>query len=105
MYSPAALISTGVILPLLGVVTVCLRYWVRLRFSPSYIGIDDILIVVGAVFVCGMGAIQIGSTIQGDNSPETKATPAKNYVQYKVRGDMPFHSPLLTYCSTTMLSS
>lgn len=103
MYSPAALIATGVILPLLGVATVCLRYWVRLRFSPSYIGIDDILIVVGALFVCGMGAIQIGSAIQSDTSEETKETPERDYLKYKVCSAMSIYNRLLRFRSTTML--
>ena len=88
MYSPAALITTAVILPILGVSAVCLRYWVRDRFSRTHIGIDDILIAIGALFVCAMGAIQIGSTVQGDTSPETAATPSRKYLEYKVRGAM-----------------
>ena len=105
MYSVPSLIATGVILPLLGVVTVCLRYWVRLRFSPSYIGIDDILIVVGVLFVCGMGAIQIGSAIQSDTSEETKETPERDYLKYKVCSAKSTFNCLLTSRSTTMLWS
>ena len=59
MYSPSACIATAVVLPLLGVLAVCLRFWVRLRLQPSYVGADDIFIVIGSFLVCGMGALQI----------------------------------------------
>ena len=59
MYSPTACITTAIVLPLLGLIAVCLRYWVRLRLHPSHVGPDDIFITIGCLLVCGMGALQV----------------------------------------------
>ncbi|KAI9697142.1 MAG: hypothetical protein M1820_007877 [Bogoriella megaspora] len=83
MYSPEADIATAVVFSVLGIVVVCMRFWVRLRFQPTYVGVDDILIVFGCFLVCGMGASQIVATILGDFSQETPATPERDYVEQK----------------------
>lgn len=59
MYSPASIIALGIVLPLLGVTAVLLRFLVRLRLRPAKIGGDDYMIVLGAFFVCAMGANEL----------------------------------------------
>ena len=59
MYDVASLIVTALVLPLFGLIGVCLRFYVRLRLKPSYIGIDDWLIVSAIVLVYGQSACQI----------------------------------------------
>ena len=59
MYDVASLIATAIILPLFGFIAVVLRFYVRLYLKPSYIGIDDWLIVIALVLVYGQAANQI----------------------------------------------
>lgn len=58
MYPPSSLVVTGILLPLLGLVAVCLRFIVRLR-SKAFLGVDDWTILAGWVIVCAMAACQI----------------------------------------------
>ena len=55
-YSPTSIIVVSVVLPLLAFVAICLRFWVRLRVQPTYIGIDDWLILAAFVFLLGDAA-------------------------------------------------
>ena len=59
MYGVASLIVTATVLPLLGLVAVCLRFMVRLRLKPTFVGIDDWLIAFSTVLVLAQGANQI----------------------------------------------
>ena len=59
MYGVASLIVTATVIPLLGVVAVCLRFIVRLRLKPTFVGVDDWLIAFSTVLVLAQGAIQI----------------------------------------------
>ena len=59
MYGVASLIATATVLPLLGFVAVCLRFYVRLRLKPTFVGIDDWLITFSCLLVFGQAAIQI----------------------------------------------
>ena len=59
MYSVASYIATAVSLPLLGFIAVCLRFYVRLRLRPTYIGIDDWMIAFSCLLVCASGANQV----------------------------------------------
>lgn len=58
MYSPYALVVTGIILPLLGVIAVCFRFYARISLKHP-IGVDDWLILAACILVCGMGVMQI----------------------------------------------
>ena len=59
MYGVASVIVTATLLPLLGVVAVCLRFMVRLRLKPTFVGVDDWLIAFSTVLVLAQAAIQI----------------------------------------------
>lgn len=59
MYGVTSVIVTAVVLPLLGFVAVCLRFYVRIRLVPTYVGIDDWLIAFSCLLVLGQGAMQI----------------------------------------------
>ena len=59
MYDVASLIVTATVLPFIALVALCLRFYVRLKLNPTYLGIDDWLIAIGFVFVCGQCANQI----------------------------------------------
>ena len=59
MYGVASLIATAIVFPLLGVVAVILRFYVRLRLQPTYVGIDDWTILLSCVLVCAQGVNQI----------------------------------------------
>lgn len=50
-YPPASIVAVAIILPFLALIAVILRFWVRLRVAPSYLGADDWLIAA-AVFLC-----------------------------------------------------
>ena len=63
MYGVASVIVAAIVLPLLGVLAVCLRFYVRIRFTPTFVGIDDWLIAVSCVLVLGQGATQIAGMI------------------------------------------
>ena len=65
-YDVASLIGTAIGLPLLGVVAVILRFYVRLRLRPTFIGVDDWLIVLAVVLVVGQGANQIVAAAIGE---------------------------------------
>lgn len=82
MYTVAALIATAIILPLLGTSFIVLRFDVRLRLKPTYIGIDDCLIVVACAFVWGQAAVQIASAVHGELGRDNQKT-----VPWRVRNE------------------
>lgn len=53
-YTQAALISTGVIFPAIGFALVCLRFWMRVAFQKTFVGVDDWLILAASILVIGM---------------------------------------------------
>ena len=55
-YDPPSIIAISVVLPLLAVGAVILRFLVRLRWQPTYIGVDDWLILGALVFLLADGA-------------------------------------------------
>ena len=59
MYGVASVIVTATVLPLLGLLSVCLRFYVRIRLTPTFVGIDDWLIAFSCFLVLGQGAAQI----------------------------------------------
>ena len=74
MYGIVSVISTAIILPLLGFAAVCLRFYVRLRVRPTYIGIDDWLILVSSVLVWGHAANQVAAGVIGENGRDNEPT-------------------------------
>jgi hypothetical protein len=50
-YSPTSIVVIAVVLPLFAVVAVALRFLVRLKIQPTYIGIDDWTIAVAVIFL------------------------------------------------------
>ena len=58
-YGVNSLIGTAIALPIFGIAAVVLRFYVRLRVRHTYIGVDDWLILLSVVLVCGHGVIQI----------------------------------------------
>lgn len=63
MYGVTTIIVTAIVLPLLGLVAVCLRFYVRLRLKPTFVGIDDWLIAFSCLLVFGQAAAQISCEI------------------------------------------
>ena len=59
MYGVVSLIVTATLLPLLGFLFVCLRFYVRIRLTRAFLGIDDWLIAFSCVLVIVHGANQI----------------------------------------------
>lgn len=59
MYGVASVIVTATVLPILGFLAVCLRFYVRIRLTPTYVGIDDWLIAFSCFLVLGQGAMQV----------------------------------------------
>lgn len=53
------MIVTAILLPLLGFVAVCLRFYMRIRLTSTFVGIDDWLIGFSCLVVLGQGAAQI----------------------------------------------
>ena len=58
-YGVTSLISTAIALPILSILAVSLRLYVRLRMRHTYVGIDDWLVVLSVLLVCGQGVLQI----------------------------------------------
>ena len=58
-YGVDSLIGVAIALPLLGIIAVILRFYVRLHLKRDYIGVDDWLILASIILVCGQAAIQI----------------------------------------------
>ena len=58
-YGTTSIIITAIVLPLLGLVAVCLRFYVRLRLKPTFVGIDDWLITFSCLLVFAQAALQI----------------------------------------------
>lgn len=65
MYGVASVIVTAILLPLLGFVAVCLRFYTRLRLTPTFVGIDDWLIAISCLLVLSQGAVQIAGAVIG----------------------------------------
>ena len=59
MYGVTSLIATAIVLPLLGFVAVCVRFYVRLSLKPTYLGVDDWLIAFSCLLTVAQGADQI----------------------------------------------
>ena len=55
-YDPPSIVAVSIILPLLAVAAVCLRFLCRLRLQPTYIGIDDWLVLGAVIFSLADGA-------------------------------------------------
>ena len=63
-YGVDSLIGVAIALPLLGIIAVILRFYVRLYLKRDYLGVDDWLILASIILVCGQAAIQIlGKTV------------------------------------------
>ena len=56
IYPPSSIIATSVILPLLTAIAVSLRFHVRLRLRPDYIGMDDWTCLAACIFCIADGA-------------------------------------------------
>ena len=74
MYGVTSLIVTAIFLPLVGSVAVGLRFLVRLRLKPTFVGIDDWLILLACVFVWAQGAIQVIGAILGELGHDSEKT-------------------------------
>ena len=59
MYGSSSVIATAIVLPLLGSLAVCLRFYVRIRLTRTFVGIDDWLIAISCFLVLGHAAGQI----------------------------------------------
>lgn len=55
-YSVASIAAVGIVLPLLALVAVILRFHLRFNVQPSYIGVDDWLIVGAVILAMADGA-------------------------------------------------
>ena len=55
-YSPESIVAVSIILPLLGLVAVGLRFWVRISVQPTFVGLDDWFIVGAVVLSLADGA-------------------------------------------------
>ena len=62
MYGVLAVIITATVLSLLGVTAVCLRFYVRVRLTKTFVGLDDWLIAFSCLLVLGQCACQITCT-------------------------------------------
>lgn len=74
MYGVASLIVTATVLPFLGLVAVCLRFYVRLRLTPTFVGIDDWLIAFSCLLVFAQGANQITGAVLGELGRDSQPT-------------------------------
>lgn len=82
MYGVASLIVTAILLPLIGSLAVYLRFYVRLRLKPTFVGIDDWLILFSCVLVWGQGANQIVAAVIGELGRDDEKT-----VEWRVKNE------------------
>lgn len=61
LYPPASTVAICVVLPVLAIIAVLLRFYVRIRVQPTYVGIDDWLAVAACLFACADSANLIAS--------------------------------------------
>ena len=73
MYDVAACITTAIVLALLSIFAVTLRFYVRLRTTRTFLGIDDWLILFSVVLVCGQMGNQIEGKLTARVNPEEDA--------------------------------
>ena len=55
-YPPSSIVAIGIILPLIALFAVILRFYLRLFIKPTYIGIDDWLILGAVILSMADGA-------------------------------------------------
>ena len=55
-YTPTTIVAISIVLPLIAVVAVCLRFWVRTSYQPTYLGVDDWLAFAAVIFCLADGA-------------------------------------------------
>lgn len=58
-YPPSTIITVSTILPVLTVVCVGLRFYVRLKVRPDYLGIDDWMAAAASMLCVGDGVCTI----------------------------------------------
>ena len=58
-YGADSLLVTAIVLPFLSIIAVSLRIYVRLGMRHTYIGVDDWLVILSVLLVCGQGVMQI----------------------------------------------
>lgn len=76
MYGVASLIAVGILLPLIGTLLVGLRFFVRLRLRPTFVGIDDWLILFACVLVWSQGVIEVIAAVLGELGRDEETTVA-----------------------------
>lgn len=59
VYPVSSVIAVPTLFIAIGFVTLCLRFWVRLRMRPTYVGLDDWTIVAAFILVLAMVVNQI----------------------------------------------
>ncbi|KAL8744591.1 MAG: hypothetical protein Q9190_003184 [Brigantiaea leucoxantha] len=72
----------AILLPLIGSLAVCLRFHVRLRLKPTFVGIDDWLILFSCVLVWGQAANQIAAATIGELGRDDEKT-----VKWRVKNE------------------
>lgn len=63
MYGVPSVIITATVLSLLGVTAVCLRFYVRVRLTPTFVGLDDWLVAFSCLLVLSQSTCQITCTL------------------------------------------
>lgn len=85
LYPPSSLIATGALFAAISIALTALRFWVRLSYSHTAIGLDDWLIVVATIVVCALDATQIVDTVKGSlsvNSANPSAVTVGRHIDY-----------------------
>ena len=100
MYGVASLIVTAILLPLIGSVCVALRFFVRLRLKPTFIGVDDWLILFACFFVWGQGVTQIVSATIGELGRDSEKT-----VEWRVHNEQQADYAVLIFEKITYTAS
>lgn len=67
-YGPALEIPFFSVLAAVGIVLLCVRFWVRLSLAPVRLGADDALSVAGLVFLLCLTGIQLWNMIVGSGA-------------------------------------
>lgn len=66
MYSAASVVASCLVLSILAIVVTALRFYVRLVFRKSWIGIDDVVTVIALAFVVTIAMLCVACAYVGN---------------------------------------
>jgi hypothetical protein len=76
-YPPEVTIPVYAVFTAVGIALTVLRFWSRISFSKTRVGVDDWLVLVGLLVVCACSSIQFYNAIHGTGGAAVSADDAE----------------------------